>query len=240
MRPARCRSSARAARFWSIAKLPCWSSRPPGHRCDNAVRRVDPVGHSDRRARRSHFGMPSAPLGGGGLAASVRAAGHMGPGGAGAARRSGARSRRTVRDARPRSDASANDAGLFTDGGTQRPGDGTGAFRPHHRQRRGAPEDGGAVWRLRDGIGATAEGATGNATPCGAGRRPVANPGDRVGELHGHCPQMADLVSDQISTIGLARQGADIARKSAPLPCSPRCASRNCRAAWIPMPKCRT
>jgi flagellar hook-associated protein 1 FlgK len=107
-------------------------------------------------------------------------------------------------------------AGLFTDGGARSdPAMEQGLAARLTVNSAVRPEGGGAVWRLRDGIGATAEGATGNATLLAAQVDILSQ--NRTTASAAFSPttrSMADLVSDHISTIGLARQGAE-ARRSA-------------------------
>ena len=75
------------------------------------------------------------------------------------------------------------------------------------------PEDGGAVWRLRDGLGATAEGPIGNAGFLQTQRevltllQPTAS-----GGFSGAGRSFAGLVAEHLSGIGLARQGAETDR----------------------------
>jgi flagellar hook-associated protein 1 FlgK len=183
----------------------------PDHACHrhyNGFRQLDPFGNPDRRPRdrfrdvhRTSRRRRSRGV--------VRAARHMGPGGAGASRRRGARSCRTVRDTGPRSDAPANRCGVVHRWGHAATRDGTGAFRPHHGQRRGAP--GG--WRR--GV-ATARrhrrhsrGRDRNATLLLAQVDACRARVTASGRFTATARTMADLVSDHVSTIGLARQGAE-------------------------------
>ncbi|MBY6201827.1 flagellar hook-associated protein FlgK [Maritalea mobilis] len=72
------------------------------------------------------------------------------------------------------------------------------------------PDQGGAVWRLRDGLGAATEGAIGNATFLTAQLdalselRPTAS-----GGFSGAARSLSGLVSDHLSLAGLARQTAE-------------------------------
>ncbi|WP_224816438.1 flagellar hook-associated protein FlgK [Hasllibacter sp. MH4015] len=72
------------------------------------------------------------------------------------------------------------------------------------------PDQGGAVWRLRDGIGATAEGPTGNATfltaqvDALAALRPTVS-----GGFSGAARSAAGLISENLSAAGLRRSAAE-------------------------------
>jgi flagellar hook-associated protein 1 FlgK len=163
------------------------------------------------------FGMPSAPLGGGGLAALFAQRDEWAP-------QEQARLDGVARDLVERFETPGLDptllpttAGLFTDGGLRSdPAMEQGLSARLAVNDAVRADQGGAVWRLRDGIGATAEGATGNATLLVAQVEALSQ--TRVttsGAFTATARSMADLVADQISTIGLARQGADMREVSA-------------------------
>jgi flagellar hook-associated protein 1 FlgK len=108
-------------------------------------------------------------------------------------------------------------AGLFTDGGARSDAAlemGLSARLMVNGSVR--PDDGGAVWRLRDGIGATTEGPTGDAALLVAQVDILSQTRVTASTaFSASARSMADLVSDHISTIGLARQSADQAEVSA-------------------------
>lgn len=157
------------------------------------------------------FGTPVAPLDGGGLGALFRQRDEWGP-------EAQARLDGVARDLAERFETPGLDptlaptaAGLFTDAGARSdPAQEPGLAARLSVNTAIRPDVGGAVWRLRDGLGAATEGATGNATLLLSMADVLADP--RVtasASFTATARSMADLVSDQISRIGLARQGAD-------------------------------
>jgi flagellar hook-associated protein 1 FlgK len=163
------------------------------------------------------FGTASAPLGGGELAALFAQRDDWGP-------EAQARLDGVARDLIERFETPGLDntlaptaAGLFTDGGARSDAAlemGLSARLMVNGSVR--PDDGGAVWRLRDGIGATTEGPTGDAALLVAQVDILSQTRVTASTaFSASARSMADLVSDHISTIGLARQSADQAEVSA-------------------------
>lgn len=104
------------------------------------------------------------------------------------------------------------DAGLFTDGGSAVDAAAiTGLAGRLQVNAALRPEAGGATWRLRDGIGATAPGPEGRSDLLRAGLDALAAPRPvTTGSAAGQVLTAADLVAAQISTIGRARAAAEI------------------------------
>lgn len=74
------------------------------------------------------------------------------------------------------------------------------------------PEDGGAVWRLRDGMGATTEGPTGNATFLTAQIDALAATRMTGSAAFSNTQRsMSGLISENLSLAGLSRSTADMA-----------------------------
>lgn len=102
-------------------------------------------------------------------------------------------------------------AGLFTDSGARTdPAAVLGLAARLEVNAAVRPEDGGAVWRLRDGLGAATEGPKGDASLLAAqidslaARRVTAS-----GAFSASARSMADLVSEHLSRAGTARQAAE-------------------------------
>lgn len=101
--------------------------------------------------------------------------------------------------------------GLFTDAGAAfLPADEAGLAQRLSLNAAADPQQGGALWRLRDGLGATAPGASGNSslltalqTALTASRQPVSG-----GFLPG-LRSFASLSADMLSSVGTARLTAD-------------------------------
>jgi flagellar hook-associated protein 1 FlgK len=157
------------------------------------------------------FGTSTAPLGGAGLAALFAQRDTWAP--EAQARLDGVARDLVERFETPGLDPTLlpTDAGLFTDAGARSdPGSEQGLSARITVNAAVRPEDGGAVWRLRDGLGATVEGATGNPTNLLAQidalsvARVTAS-----GSFTATARTMSDLVSDHVSIVGLARQGAE-------------------------------
>ena len=103
--------------------------------------------------------------------------------------------------------------GLFTDAGNPAlPANEVGLAGRLRLNAAVRPDQGGAVWHLRDGIGATVEGPTGNATFLTAqiealsALRPTAS-----GGYSGASRSMAGLISEHLSATGLRRVQAEAA-----------------------------
>lgn len=101
--------------------------------------------------------------------------------------------------------------GLFTDAGAAfDPANQIGLAQRIRVNAAVLPEQGGAHWRLRDGLGAMAQGATGAATVLLAqveavsAFRPTA-----TGDFAGVSRSFGGLVADHLSQVGLARQMAE-------------------------------
>lgn len=101
--------------------------------------------------------------------------------------------------------------GLFTDAGAAvDPANETGLAGRLRVTAVVRPDQGGASWRLRDGLGATAEGPLGNATLLQAQRdalttlQPTAS-----GGFSATGRSFAGLVADHLSSVGQARQSAE-------------------------------
>jgi flagellar hook-associated protein 1 FlgK len=103
------------------------------------------------------------------------------------------------------------DAGLFTDAGARTdPAAELGLAARLEVNAAVRPEGGGQVWRLRDGLGAAAEGARGDATLLAAQVEALAAPrATASGGFSATARSMADLVSEHLSLAGLARQDAE-------------------------------
>jgi flagellar hook-associated protein 1 FlgK len=154
---------------------------------------------------------PAAPLGGGRLGALFAVRDQWGP----AAQE---RLDAVARDLAERFDASGidptllpADAGLFTDAGARTdPAAELGLAARLEVNAAVRPEGGGQVWRLRDGLGAAAEGARGDATLLAAQVEALAAPrATASGGFSATARSMADLVSEHLSLAGLARQDAE-------------------------------
>jgi flagellar hook-associated protein 1 FlgK len=163
------------------------------------------------------FGTSAAPLDGGGLAALFEQRDVWAP-------EAQARLDGVARDLVERFETGGLDptvlptgAGLFTDaGGRSDPGQEQGLSARLSVNAAARPEAGGAVWRLRDGLGAAVEGPAGDATLLTAQIDILSAARVAASASFTATPRtMADLVSDQISTIGLARQGAEARETSA-------------------------
>ena len=157
------------------------------------------------------FNTSAGPLGGGGLAALFAQRDDWAP--AAQARLDG-----IARDLAERFETAGLDAtlppaaaGLFTDAGARSdPALQQGLAARLAVNAAVRPEEGGAVWRLRDGLGAVVEGATGDATFLAAQIDILSDTRITSSDsFTASARSMADLVSHQISGIGLARQGAD-------------------------------
>lgn len=105
----------------------------------------------------------------------------------------------------------AGDPGLFTDAGNLvDAGDEIGLAARLRVNAAVLPEQGGAVWRLRDGIGAVTEGPTGNAgfltaqIDALAALRPVTS-----GSFSPTARSMSNLIEENLSLAGLARTTAE-------------------------------
>lgn len=103
------------------------------------------------------------------------------------------------------------DAGLFTDeGGALDPGNMTGLAQRLAINAAVDPDQGGAVWRLRDGINAATEGASGNA---GILNAMIDAAGDKRGSLTGvGLPGQFDIagaISEINSVVGSSRTRAE-------------------------------
>lgn len=105
----------------------------------------------------------------------------------------------------------AGDPGLFTDAGALVNASNEVGLSARLSVNSAADADqGGAAWRLRDGLGALAEGPTGNATILTAmvGTLSSTQPTSSAAFLSGS-RSMADLVADNVSIAGFARNAAE-------------------------------
>lgn len=104
------------------------------------------------------------------------------------------------------------DPGLFTDGGNVV--DGLNEVGLAGRLRINSavtPDTGGAVWRLRDGLGATTEGSTGNATFLTAQIDALAAPRATTSTAFSSTSRsMSGLISENLSLAGLDRATAEM------------------------------
>jgi flagellar hook-associated protein 1 len=157
------------------------------------------------------FGGSAPALGGGGLAALVALRDDWGP----AAQ---ARIDAVARDLAERFDAPGPDAtrapgaaGLFTDAGAlSDPANETGLAGRIAVNAAVRPEAGGQSWRLRDGLGAAAEGPKGNATLLLDSLAALSEA--RVtasGGFSASGRSMAALVAEHVSLVGVERRGAE-------------------------------
>jgi len=109
------------------------------------------------------------------------------------------------------SSLTALDAGLFTDAGaffdpTNEPGISTRLSINTNVD----PESGGAIWRLRDGIGAATQGDVGNASLLQSMSDALTRSQVPVsGDITVASRSVSGLTSDYLSKIGAARQSAD-------------------------------
>ncbi len=72
------------------------------------------------------------------------------------------------------------------------------------------PDEGGALWRVRDGLGAAAEGPVGNATFLQLQREALSTRSPTVsGGFSATARSFAGLVADHLSGVGMARQSAE-------------------------------
>jgi len=102
--------------------------------------------------------------------------------------------------------------GLFTDAGARVDPAGEAGLAGRLRVNAAVrPDQGGAVWRMRDGLGAVGEGPLGNASFLQAQRealtelRPTAS-----GGFSASARSFAGLVADHLSGVGQARQSAEV------------------------------
>lgn len=153
----------------------------------------------------------AAPLGGGELAALFAQRDDWGPAAQAAADA-------VARDLASRFDTTGSDPtrapgqpGLFTDGGAVAdPANETGLARRLRVNAAVLPEAGGAIWRIRDGLGALVEGPTGNAGFLQAQRDALAVPVPTAsGGLPAGLRSFAGLVADHLSAVGQQRQMAE-------------------------------
>ncbi|MBL4628880.1 MAG: flagellar hook-associated protein FlgK [Roseicyclus sp.] len=102
--------------------------------------------------------------------------------------------------------------GLFTDSGTLV--DGLNEVGLASRLRVNAavePENGGALWRLRDGLGTVTEGPTGNATFLTAQIDALANPRPTTSTAFSATSRsMSGLIAENLSLAGLGRSTAEM------------------------------
>lgn len=111
----------------------------------------------------------------------------------------------------------AGQPGLFTDAGTTvDPLNEAGLASRLRLNAQIDPERGGALWRLRDGLGATSPGAVGESRllhnlASALGQPRVPDSGNFIGAAR----SAAGLANDVLSGIGMARQGAEEARSFA-------------------------
>lgn len=106
----------------------------------------------------------------------------------------------------------AGSPGLFTDAGVLV--DGSNELGLASRLRVNAavvPSDGGSVWRLRDGLGAAAEGPTGNAAFLTSQINVLADTQTTSSSAFSSAQRtMSDLISENLSIVGMGRATADM------------------------------